>query len=104
MTYLPDRDTVLRYCRSHSLHPDAAGLVEAERHAAEVTLTSTAKLEPVYRQHGFRPVWGPDEVRLNCPGGPAFLPTWLIRWHGEPTRSCFAPSSDPLSAAIGSEG
>jgi len=83
---------------------DAAGLVEAERHAAEVTLTSTAKLEPVYRQHGFRPVWGPDEVRLNCPGGPAFLPTWLIRWHGEPTRSCFAPSSDPLSAAIGSEG
>ena len=27
MTYLPDRDTVLRYCRSHSLHPGAAGRV-----------------------------------------------------------------------------
>ena len=27
MTYLPDRDAVLRYCRSHSLHRDAADRV-----------------------------------------------------------------------------
>jgi SAM-dependent methyltransferase len=27
MTYLPDRDAVLRYCRSHSLHLDAADRV-----------------------------------------------------------------------------
>jgi SAM-dependent methyltransferase len=27
MTHLPDRDAVLRYCRSHSLHPDAADRV-----------------------------------------------------------------------------
>jgi hypothetical protein len=27
LTHLPDRDAVLRYCGSHSLHPDAADRV-----------------------------------------------------------------------------
>ena len=45
MTYLPDRDAVLRYCRSHSLHPDAANRV-----APPVWLTKRGCVVSAYKQ------------------------------------------------------
>lgn len=58
---------------------------EAERQGADVMLTSTAMLEPVYRAFGFRPVREPDGVRLDTLSGHTFQRTWLIRWTIEPT-------------------
>jgi GNAT superfamily N-acetyltransferase len=58
---------------------------EAVCQGADVMLTSTTKLERVYRECDFRPVRGPDEVRLEQRGGHSFLRTWLIRWSIEPT-------------------
>jgi GNAT superfamily N-acetyltransferase len=58
---------------------------EAERQGADVMLTSTATLEPVYRAFRFRPVREPDEVRLDNHSGHTFHRTWLIRWTIEPT-------------------
>jgi SAM-dependent methyltransferase len=45
MTYLPDRDAVLRYCRSHSLHRDAA-----DRVAPPVWLTKRGCVVSAYKQ------------------------------------------------------
>lgn len=45
MTYLPDRDAVLRYCRSHSLHRDAA-----DRVVPPVWLTKRGCVVYAYKQ------------------------------------------------------
>ena len=59
---------------------------EAQRLGAEVMLTSTATLAPVYREHDFRPLRESDEVRLEYSQGTRALSrTWLIRWLIEPT-------------------
>ena len=58
---------------------------EADRQGAEVMLTSTATLEPVYRECGFRSARGPMEVRLENGSGHGFCRTWLIRWNIKPT-------------------
>lgn len=58
---------------------------EAERLGADVMLTSTTTLAPVYHEHGFRLVHGSDEVRLEDCDRHVFHPTWLIRWNVEPT-------------------
>jgi hypothetical protein len=45
MTHLPDRDAVLRYCRSHSLHPDGA-----DRVTPPVWLTKRGCVVYAYKQ------------------------------------------------------
>ena len=45
MTYLPDREAVLRYCRSHSLHSD-----HADRVTPPVWLTKRGCLVSAYRE------------------------------------------------------
>ena len=45
MTHLPDRDAVLRYCRSHSRHPDAA-----DRVTLAVWLTKRGCVVYAYKQ------------------------------------------------------
>jgi predicted N-acetyltransferase YhbS len=60
-------------------------IAEAERQRADVMLTSTAKLEPIYRGCGFRPVRGREEVCLDNRSGRSFDRHWLIRWNIEPT-------------------